>query len=335
MAINRVWQCGFETNSAKEYDGGTQYSSGPVRTGNENNRLLVSSGTASTRYIYKNIPATRQIRTAYAGYKDALGTSGQFLVIRDASTNLVEIRLDSMYELALYVGGVEKDITTNSPYDEDIWLHMGIDCKIDSSTGWASVSLNGEEILSFSGDTGNSDIESVRFGSPDYIMGGSSYFYMDDLYIDDTTGESSASVCPILRFDWTTPNADGNYSQWMGSDGNQVNNYLLVDSVGTDYVEVSGVDLLDSYNMSTVTLGEGQIFEAVIPIGYAQRYNVSGEVAIGTRYSSTDVLGSDTDPGYGTYNYFWERQTTKPGGGAWDQTSINTFETVIKSRGSF
>lgn len=334
MAINRAWQCGFETGSTAELDGGAVYSSGPVRTGTKNNRLLVS-GAAAERYVWKNVPATRQIRTAYANYKDFLGDSGQFLVVRDASTNLIEIRLASTDELALYVGGVQKDITTNSPHAASAWFHMGIDCKIDSSAGWASVYLNGLEILSFTGTTGNSDIESVRFGSPDYAMGGSSYFYIDDLYIDDTTGEGSADICPILGFGWIYPNGDGNYSQWTGSDGNQVNNYLMVDTADSDYVEADSADQFDSYAMTTVTAGEGEVINAVIPTVLAQRYGAAEEIAVGLRYSSTNVVGSDQDPGFGAWSVFWDRQVAKPGGGAWDQTAVDGVEVVIYSTGTF
>ncbi len=157
------------------------------------------------------------------------------------------------------------------------------------------------------------------------------------MYIEDTTGEGSDVVPPKLRFYYLTPDGNGNYADWDGSDGNQVDNYLLVDEVppsDADYVETNVVDRLDSYTMTTFVLGTGQTIVAVIPIVRGQREGITEELALGTRYSGTDLIGSDQEP-LGSFRYLWERQIAKPGGGDWNQSAIDGVETVIKSRGTF
>ena len=95
------------------------------------------------------------------------------------------------------------------------------------------------------------------------------------------------------------------------------------------------MDQFDSYDMATYTLGEGETFISLIPSVYAQRFGAAEELAIGTRYSGTDLLGSDFDPGAGSYTLHQERQLTKPGGGAWTQAAVDDVELLIKSRGVF
>jgi hypothetical protein len=86
--------------------------------------------------------------------------------------------------------------------------------------------------------------------------------------------------------------------------------------------------------MTTYTLGAGESCVALIPVAVCKHTGATEDIAIGTRYSSTDVIGSDQDPG-NNYGPNAERQTTKPGGGAWDQTAIDGVEVVVKSRGSY
>lgn len=340
MAINRLWQSGFEARSADEFDGGAYDTQAIHRSGAWANRVQVANATAQWRQFYKDIPGTKQIRTGFAFYiaTDPGSVDGQYCVLRSAGANLVEIKLESdSDDLQLMVDGVQKDITIDSPIVIDTWLHIGIDCKIDG-TGWVYVYLNGVEILSFDGDTGSDDIVSVGYGSFDVQFTGAGYHYFDDCYIDDTTGEGVAAVCPLLKFEWVYPNATGNYDQWIGSDGNNVNNYLLVDErppSTADYVEEDTVDQFDSYAMTTYALGAGEQIDAIIPIVYAQRYGANEELALGTRFGGADVIGSDQDPGFGAWSMLSERQTAKPGGGAWTQAALDAVEVVLKSRGTF
>jgi hypothetical protein len=144
----------------------------------------------------------------------------------------------------------------------------------------------------------------------------------------------------MLRFYPSLPNGDGNYSQFDGSDGNQVNNYQLVDEVPanvTDYVETVTVDQFDSYDLADIALSVGATILAVIPTVYSVRDGDAEEIALGTRLGGADLVGSDQVPpsGYSDKAFLNERQTTKPGGGAWAEADVNNAEIVIKSRGSY
>lgn len=328
MAITRRWQSGAETGSITEVSriNGTFSVQATPYTGTYSFRdFNIARG-------YVDIPATRQARIGLflRGHENA---SRYTIVFADSGDNkLVGLRWKDDASVELLVGGVVRDTEVGMNIGQN-WMHIGLDVKIDSSSGWAKVYADSQGVMDYAGNTGNADITYAAFGH--FGDQGASYqIYYDDIYVDDTTGEGTFAVCPVLRFFYVVPNGVGNYSQWNPSAGN---NYECVDEVppsSADYVQINVVDQLDSYAMDTHTLGAGQTIEAVIPIVSAARQDASEEIAVGTRLSGTDLIGSDQTPGI-AYDNFWERQTTKPGGGAWAQADVDAFEALIKSRGSY
>lgn len=340
MAITRLWQAGIETGNVFEFTTVTANMTASTTQKKTGTYSLQGDGNQQFINALVTIPATRQIRCGYYYYTQQQdGSEVKQVFLRDVSGNdLIALEgkgSDGGSHLILDIAGTNQD-TEAGANTASTWFHIGIDVKVHSSAGWAKVYKNGVEILSFSGNTGNADIVSCYFGW--WTPRPYAYIYYDDLFIDDTTGESAAAVVPIKRFYYVAPNDDGNYDgTWDGSDGNSVDNYQLVDEIPaseTDYVSTNVADELESYAMGTVTLGTGETFDAVIPIAYVKRASTTEQIALGTRYSSTDVVGSDQNPGTSS-DYLWERQTTKPGGGAWDQTAVDGMEVIVKSRGTY
>jgi hypothetical protein len=298
------------------------------------------------RWAYWQISATRQIRMGWFLYAASLGNqaTGNMLTVRTDTTDLLHLGWSALAEktsgdINLYFNSSWQGATTSHPILPSTWQHFAIDMKIDSSAGWVKLYIDGNEVKSFTAtNTGNDDIEVVQIGSTLLWHSSNRYTYMDDIYLDDTTGESVPTESPpVLRFYYVLPNGNGNYSQWDGSDGDSTNNYQLVDdvpAVATDYVETGVADEYDSYTMGTFTLGSGQTIAAVIPQGIVQRAGNSELIALGTRLSSTDSIGSDQTPAADWSGRF-ERQTTKPGGGSWAQADLDAFELVLKSRGTY
>ncbi|MHC4748301.1 MAG: hypothetical protein ACYTFW_00360 [Planctomycetota bacterium] len=341
MAITRLWQTSFEENHADIADGGSwgRTFSNP-RTGSV---CADIQQAVPNKFFQVNVPATRQIRLGTSIYGTEFSPSdGQLIMIRESGGSwLVELRYGGKpadgysgprSKLQLYVGGAQKGYSADALLS-DRYYHIAIDCKIDSSAGWVNFYLNGILFFSFSGNTGNDDIDNVLFGTS-WDMGAADWrTRYDDPYIDDTTGEGSPTAPPpILRFYRIAPNGAGNYTQWTPSAGA---NYQCVDEVPPntgDYVITDVVDELDSYALGDQTLLSGQEIKAIIAQVYAKNTTGTEDIALGTRYSGVDVIGSDQQLGT-SYDFYFERQTTKPGGGAWDQASLNGHETVIKSRG--
>lgn len=275
-------------------------------------------------------PPTYQVRCGFDHY--GLGCSATASAIFSIGSS-VRLDIDNTGSLKLYNSGLVGTTTVAEGYK-----HIGIDYKADASSGWLNLYIDGILKVSKTGNTGASVISLVRFGKYDNVdLNSTGYLYYDNIYIDDTTGEASAAAPPRYRFHLATPNGNGNYSQFDGSDGNSVDNYALVDEippVATDYVSTAVANELDSYTISSVTPDENEFVTAVIPIAYCTRRGTTEQIALGTRLSGTDSIGSDQNPGT-SKNLLFERQTAKPGGGAWSNEDIENVEMVIKSRGAY
>lgn len=337
MSIVRRWQSGFETGSLAEITYSTMsIGTSLPKTGTYHLNQLSSSQGIN---VYKNFTGTRQIRGGFYYRHGAAGsgTSVRIFRVRSGATVHVGIRLSPSSTVALLeILGTQQDSYSDLPTND--YYHLGYDIKIDSSAGWVRIYLDGTEILSFDGNTGNADIDTLHWG-PNSGSGADAYgaVYLDDIYLDNATGEGSPSAPPILRFYAITPNADGNYSQWLGSDGDSTNNYQLVDErppSDSDYVLVTGTNKLDSYNMTTFTLGAGEYIEAIIPTVRTKRTGATEQIVLGSRLSSTDLLGTIQNPGT-SFGYLFERLTGTPSGADWQQSDLDSVELLIASTGTY
>jgi hypothetical protein len=88
--------------------------------------------------------------------------------------------------------------------------------------------------------------------------------------------------------------------------------------------------------MSTFTLDANEDIIAMIPFAIARRANVTEQIALGTRSSGTDSVGSDQDLtlSYDT-GYVWERQVTGSLGAPWNQSYMDSVEVMIRSAGTY
>jgi len=345
MAITRLWQTGLELGVINEFSGSYFNGGGGVTSvGPKTGTYCLqgnSAGGGAYAQVFWILPATRQIRTGFYWNPASLaGTTEIDIVQIKTSAGTVLVRLEATgsgagNNLIIDVAGVNQDVIAGASGGSD-YMHIGVDVKIHASAGWVVVYKDGVEILRFEGNTGNADIESIFYG---HDIAAGVIMKFDDFYVDDTTGEAAAAAVPSVYFQYITPNGNGFYNgNWSGSDGNSVDNYLLVDEIppgsDTDYVQTTVVDELESFAMTTFTLAAGQEIQAMIPVAYCRKTGITEQIALGTRLSGVDLIGSDQTPSQ-SYSPRLERQTTKPGGGAWNQAALDGVEFVEKARGSF
>lgn len=340
MAITRLWQAGAEvdtTNSHNlEFDSVTMAfaaSNTWAKSGSYSYRF-----SAAAEYGLVVIPATRQIRTGLNWYLGNPSAGDRYLIdLRTVgAAQLAWLVSTSTRDLELWVNGAQRDVLL-AAYLSATEYAVGMDVKIDNAAGWAKVYLDGVEILSYTGNTGNADIERVQLGT----QGGnwSTFCYMDDLYIDDTTGEAAAPV-PDLRFEFISPNGVGNYSVWDPSPGGGEANWQDVDERPNDgdttHVEAQVLNERDSYAMTTYTMAAGWAIEAVIPTTIAKKTDggTDTKVNLMLRQGGVDDDGSDQDLPT-DYGLLWDRFTLDPGGGSWSQADLDSVECGYRGRGTF
>lgn len=119
-------------------------------------------------------------------------------------------------------------IASTEGHTTDVYQLIELYFKIHATTGALEMKIDGVSMGTWAGNTAvaSSAIDRTTLTVPDVI--GSASAFMDDLRINDVTGAADDSWPGSGRIVSLVPNST-NTAQWDGSDGNQVDNHLLVD----------------------------------------------------------------------------------------------------------
>lgn len=212
-----------------------------------------------------------------------------------------------------------------------VWHYIEIKATVADAGGTCEVRVDGVTQINFTGDTRNggtsASVDVLRFNA---ISTAGGVRNIDDLYICDATGSANNDFLGDIKIETLYPNGNGTNSQLTGSDGNQVDNYLLVDEAGTpataDYVTSGTVGQKDTYAFSNLVTSTG-------PVKGVQINNYANKTDAGSRsIKALAVSGGSTATGaikplQTTYNAHLQVQETDPnGGGAWTIAAINNAE---------
>ena len=362
MTITRVWQSGFEHNEVTvtvhpyEFDSNQWGNEQPVVApiaggvgGAYHLRISALGANARAWTGFVHTGALSQFRTGFhirhngllsgistcnIASAKTLGGSFRIIFYFDMNTNLIHIYKDSVYY------GI-----SSIPMVANIWHHVVLDVKLDGAAGWMDLWVNGNLALQLAGNTGATAIEAIGLGSYPNALSANQVIQQldyDNFYIDNMAAEARGQAPPIYYYKALLPNADGNYSSWVGSDGNQANNYLLVDEVppneDTDYVFASGTAIKDSYGVGAYTPTVGTLISSIIPTAIARKTGSENVLlGLGTRLGGVDVISTGTSVPATSYSskFFFGRQTTKPGGGVWESADVEDVEIIIESGGTY
>ena len=134
--------------------------------------------------------------------------------------------------------------------------------------------------------------------------------------------------------DYLVPDGSGDTNEWLGSDGNSVDNYLLVNEVppsGVQFVEADGEDLLDLYTVTNLPAsGEILAVEQVIsawkagpnpqfPLNYVLK--TPGGTA---KLEGPDLIAT-------MQNYTGGIKLLNPEGNPWSVADINSLQIGVTS----
>jgi hypothetical protein len=351
MAITPLWRTGGELqhiNETNEYGalgsaGAFSVSSTKFKTGG----FSFATGTTS-RPIGRAFTSTTQIRAGVFLNHNSTGgasTNRPVLCMVDVGTaSLIQWAGDtSLIEMIINGSTVASvSLATAGIATVNTWYHIGWTYKAHASTGFFSLYVDGVLKLTYSGNTG-SGIVGTYFGGRNNTSGWTGSAYFDDFYVDDTVGEADAAP-PAIELPWLPISGAGSNTGWsvygVGS------NYQAVDDSGapndlTDFAFGTSSGLNDSYAVTNTTAGvtvpSGRSIAAVIPCAWAQRTDAASAstLKLGTLLSGTTVLGSAQTLPVGSFGMIQERQATKPGGGSWLTSDVDSMEYVQETAGSF
>lgn len=293
---------------------------------------------ANSRYLVKQLGAnypTLIVGVAYKPNSTGWGDDEAILNFKDAGSQQCELR----YNMTSGLWSVQRAGSTVASATSLISLasfhYIEFKATIHNSAGVAAVRVNGVEIINATGldtqNTANAYINELRIGSAtdDYRDA-----CFDDLYLLETAGGGLVDFLGDVRIECIRPTGNGASSQWVGSDGNSVDNYALVDETtpndDTDYVESQIVADKDTYAFGNLATVSGTVY-AVQILPYARKTDAGARSikSIARLSGGTEEDGTERAL-LTTYQYFADIRETKPGGGAWSIADVNGAEFGVK-----
>ncbi|HET9411842.1 MAG TPA: hypothetical protein VFO38_03280 [Candidatus Saccharimonadales bacterium] len=210
------------------------------------------------------------------------------------------------------------------------WNYLEVQATVADSGGTVKVRLNGATTneIDFTGDTKNggtsTNIDQVALITS--TSGSSARF--DDVYVLNSTGSSNTTFLGDIRIHALSPSNNGTYSQLTGSDGNQVDNFQLVDEKPfstTDYVGSPTVGQRDTYvlaDLPSVTQIFGVQNNFIGAKSDASTGNAKSALLINSTlyYGTTRALGTSYVPYSDVYDTNPNTST------AWTDTVVNGME---------
>lgn len=294
----RITSCGFELNSVAagvEVSGATgspSISSTTFRSGAF--ALSVPSLTSGTargiRLQFLNGAGNGPYYTR-AYFRVATLPAVETAVIQLNDTNdfaaaMAYITLDSGGLLALFDedGQIGSD---SSALSLNTWYRIEIEFSVAGGAGACIVKarIDGVEFAASTTRSISAGVQSFNVGGNlNSAANATGAWFFDDLAINDGTGSFQTSYPGEGEIIMLRPNANGDNSGWLGSDGNSTDNYLLLDEVtpndATDYVIANTSGQIDDYNLEATPAA-------------MDTTDTINCVAVGVRWRVDDATGTD------------------------------------------
>lgn len=325
MAFTMQWGTGFEPGHVDllglgHTEGTITISDSILHTGNY--ALLVGYYPGAGTFWVDTVGSPSDLYVAlwaYPGNSDSDIMNIRIWLGDDKTINLRRGGPDLTWDL--YIDGVlEAEGTVETDAKE--WQHIQIHYQI-ADAGQIDTKIEGIDDISYSGDTkpGTSDVI-------DKVGVNQSYgpSRVDDFCFgtDGWPGD--------IRFEALVPNADTATIEWDGSDGNQVDNYALVDEHGPDtddYVESVASGEQDKYDLEDFDITNKDPI-AVMLWAYAKKDEADAHQLKLIMDDGTEDVGAAQDL-LTDWSYAWRLELTAPSGGDWTDALLDALEVGFES----
>lgn len=296
---------------------------------------------STTDNLSKTLPSSYSTIIVGFAYKPtAVNANGHIIVLREGTTNHISLRVNTSGKLEIIrdpTSAASILATSNTTLSANTWYYIELKATISDSPGGATeVKINGSTdsgLTLTSTDTRNGGtsgvVDRVFFG---YTSGAanSSTFYLDDIYVCDTSGSTNNNFLGDCRVDTIFPSGAGNYTDFTPSTGS---NYTCVDESApntTDYVSSATSGHRDSYAFGDLAGLSSQTVYGVQVNAYSQKSD-AGARSLGTmaRLSSTNSDGTGVALPT-SYSYISQVYETDPASAAWTETNVNSAEFGVK-----
>lgn len=248
-------------------------------------------------------------------------------------SNGFSFRIDANNFLFLRREDTDVTIATSaSPISMGTWYYVEIKYTHSGSSGEITVRLDGVNIMSI---TGVSTAYSSTGISYFYFRGWEAGYFVDDMYVCDTSGTANNDFLGAVRVVSSKPTGNGALSQMTPSAGS---NYDCVDDLPantTDYVRSTATDLVDLYQMADIPASESpNQFVGVQVCARAKKVTgVNSQIQVVASDGVTQAnSGSFTVSSNSSYYWIYNVFEKAPDGTSWTRSLVDNSEFGIKSK---
>lgn len=219
-------------------------------------------------------------------------------------------------------------ISTN-PY-----FYVEVKVTLHDTTGAVIVKINNTEVLNLSNvDTKNggtaSVLDTIRW------MGNSSTGGIDDFYLCNGAGSDSNDFLGDIKVHRVRPNGNGTYTDLTGSDGNQVDNFALVDETvpsSSDYTGSGTNGHKDTYAFENLVPTTGTVKGVQVRANAFKSDSGARSMRIVGRTNSSDFTGSDQSLGTSGVGYIANYGLNPITSSVWQIAEVNALELGMEVR---
>jgi hypothetical protein len=261
-----------------------------------------------------------------------------FLRLQSGGTILCEIWQNVGGAIEVWRGSASVLLATSVPgvLNANVEAYIEVRVKFSATIGEVEVRVNGNPtpLISITGQNtgGTSATDLYLYSKASGTRDHSAWYLIDP----DTGSAPTNTFLGHIRFATLNPSANGNSSQWVGSDGNSTDNYLLVDDGSADdgdttYVESATLNNKDTYAFGDMPVASSLIY-AVCPVLHARKTD-AGTRAIKpvTRRAGTDYDAAVDHYLGTTYTSYKQALIVDPStSAAWTDSGVNAAEFGVK-----
>lgn len=266
----------FEAEIVQGTGAGTATGAFALRGAHTRGFQLASSTTLTTI-----APPGLSASTVFWGlaYRTDLFVAVRCLTLQEGSTIHCGVGFDASGHITIYGAAGTVLATSTAVFPTSAWTYIDIKAVISDTVGSVEVWVDGTSVVSTTGaDTKNGGTGVVNTVGGRAPTGGANCAWTD-IYVLDTAGSAPLNdrlgdVAVRIQ----TADGNGDSSDFVGSDGNSVNNYQQVDetpvSTSTDYNGTALTGKTDLYTYADVPTTD-------VPLAY-QTYLYAGKSDAGT-----------------------------------------------------
>jgi hypothetical protein len=265
-----------------------------------------------------------QFRSLFRFWSDNVTTMHVTVHFDFTNQRLIVYRGDGALGVGTLLGQTSNGVHTA----DGIWHYWECKVVLDAAAGSVLVKRDGVTMINLTGvNTKNGGTKTTLDGVECTTMNSSTNQWIDDVYVCNTAGTTNNDFLGDVTIECLRPNNNGTTSGFMGSDGNQTNNYqLVIDATDATYVDGTNTGDKDTYAYADSAYAAPSTILGLTVTTRAYKTDTGARtMASVARLSGTEQNGADRTLTTGAGNYV-EVMETKPGGGAWGPADVNAAE---------